>query len=194
MEAAEKIIGEPNDQEHYNALKLAIKASIFSDFKRFAEAEAVIAELQKIASKESKVENIHWPLGEYSLRKGLYTLEPNYQMLNLELGNFTDAIKHLDKAIETSPKTMPNINRWMFWNYRAQAYEGLNQLDEAIADYEYVLHIVPSEPRTLLSLTKLYKTKGDLEKARKLAEKLVTIKTDLTSYNDAAAQLCKSLL
>lgn len=122
-----------------------------------------------------------WERGEKLFRNTLRYEPDNYVALcNLgyaliQQGRYTEAIPHLQKAIEVYPYRAGPYNDLAF------SYQSLGRYKEALELYKKSLDISANDPEILSNLAFLYMEMGDYKMAKEYAEKALQIKPSLVN-------------
>ncbi len=98
----------------------------------------------------------------------------------IETKDFPSAVQWAERGLAKDPK-----NSWGF-NLLGKIYEDMGKIDQAVANYQKAVEIVPSYKEVWHSLGKLSAFKADYEKAEESFRKALEIDSD---YGDARARL-----
>ncbi|MFH1451477.1 MAG: tetratricopeptide repeat protein [bacterium] len=85
-------------------------------------------------------------------------------------GNIEAAKEATEKALEMGYSYSNNLSSIF---YLAQLSEKLKDYDMAIKSYEEILRLRPNDYDIQFTLAKIYKEKGNIEKAKELAQQVV---------------------
>lgn len=92
--------------------------------------------------------------------------------VHLSLEHFDLALSYIEKMLDTDPFYVDG------WNWRAEAYSGLNDMEKAIESTDFALAVVPTDERALQLKAWALLQKGNLAEAHKLYEQLIHINPD----------------
>ena len=128
-------------------------ANIFMDYQDSSSALQLAEELESIAPQWFKT----WEL---------------MADVQLSLEHFDQALGYIEKMLDTDPFYVDG------WNWRAEAYSGLNDMEKAIESTDFALAVAPTDERALQLKAWSLLQKGNLTEAHKLYEQLIEINPD----------------
>jgi tetratricopeptide (TPR) repeat protein len=141
-----------------NEFTLAALASIYRKLGRMPAAYATMERAAQVAQR---------PEMEY--------LNLGYTYLQARPSRPEDALKAFDEAERKAPRNMSAIDGGSFdvavEQGRADAWQSLGNLEEAISAQKKIVELQPNSPDPLTQLAQLYRMNGQLEEAKRAEER-----------------------
>lgn len=106
----------------------------------------------------------------------------NMGMLKLQQKEFTSALSWFDKALSENKKSVYYLNK-------GHAYANLNQLDEAVKNYNKCLELDSKNEMAWVSLAKLYTTAGNFQQSVSYWKKAIQLNERVEYLIDLAKNL-----